>query len=170
LAKFVFSLETLLQHRERLEQRERDELFRLDYKYQVEVRFRQSLSERFNETMVELSRKHAEQPANEELSLFLLYINRLKQEINESEKRLSQLNLEVQKQKEIVVEATKKKKALASLKAKREREFAFAQEKQEQKEIDEIVVTRYTKNESDRPTQAAIKKERPKPHESRDLG
>jgi flagellar protein FliJ len=150
LAKFVFSLETLLQHRERIEQKERDELFRLDYKYQVELRNRNSLAERLNETMEELSRKQTEKPANEELSWFLLYINRLKQEIRESEIRLSQLEMEVQKQKEIVIEATKKKKALASLKAKKQREFAFALEKQEQKEIDELVVTRYTKRESDR--------------------
>jgi flagellar protein FliJ len=151
LAKFVFSLETLLQHRERIEQRERDELFRLNYKYQVELRNREGLIDNLKKTLEDLSRKQAENPVSQELSWFYLYISRLRQEIKESEERLSKLELEVQKQKETVVEASKKKKVLASLKAKKEKEFLFALEKQEQKEIDELVATRYVNKEPKRP-------------------
>jgi flagellar protein FliJ len=151
LAKFVFSLETLLQHRERIEQRERDELFRLNYKYQVELRNREVLSNNLKRTMEDLSRKQAEKPVNQELNWFYLYISRLGQEIKESEERLSKLELDVQKQKEAVIEASKKKKVLASLKTKKEKEFIFELEKQEQKEIDEIVATRHINKETKRP-------------------
>jgi flagellar protein FliJ len=143
LAKFLFSLETLLQHRERIEQRERDELFRISYKYQVEQNLRSALLARLDETMKELARKRAENQVDQEMSWFYLYINRLGQEIKESEKRLQQLDAEVQAQKGVVVEATKERKTLTSLKTKQEQEFNRNQEKQEQKEVDELVVTRF---------------------------
>jgi flagellar protein FliJ len=144
LAKFVFGLETLLQHRDRIEQKERDELFRRIYSYQVELQNRNGLAAQLKETMEELGRKQNEDSSCQELNWFYLYINRLRQEIQESEKKLLQIDSGVQEQKKVVIDASKKKKTLVSLKARREREFVLAMEKQEQKEIDELVVTRYT--------------------------
>jgi flagellar export protein FliJ len=146
--KFKFSLETLLRHREDIEQRERDELLRLTYKYQVELVNRNGLTAKYQETMEEIALKCARNAIDEELSWFYLYLNRLTHEIKECEARLTKLKSEVQAQKEAVVEASKKRKTLASLKAKKEKEFTFAMEKQEQKEIDDLVVTRYVMPES----------------------
>jgi flagellar protein FliJ len=143
LAKFVFGLQTLLQHRERIEQRERDELFRRIYNYQIELKNKNGLGVRLKETMEELSRKQVEDTASPELNWFYLYIDRLRLEIQESEKKLLQIDSGVQEQKKIVVDASKNKKTLVSLRAKQEKEFALALDKQEQKEIDELVVTRY---------------------------
>jgi flagellar export protein FliJ len=143
LPKFKFSLETLLRHRENLEQSARDELLRLTYNYQVELGRREGLRAKSQETMKELSLKRAENTASEELEWFYLYLNRLAQEIWESTKRLEQLDSEVQAQKIVVIEASKKRKTLDLMKAKRQRQFAFALEKQEQREIDELVVTRF---------------------------
>jgi flagellar FliJ protein len=147
MARFLFSLETLLRHREDLEQKERDELFRLNYKYETELRHRDGLMLKLRETMEELSRKRLENPGDEELKWFDLYMNRLNREIHESTQRLSKLQAEVQAQKEAVVEAAKNRKVLASLKNKRQKEFTFAAEKQEQKEVDDLVVTRFGKRE-----------------------
>ncbi len=151
MAKFHFSLETLLRHRENTEQRERDELLRLNYQHQLEIRNRENLSIQFRETMNELSIKRNENPSNQELTYFYLYLNRLTYEIGECEKRILKLQSQVQAQKEVVIEATKKKKTLATMKAKKEREFLVAQEKQEQKEVDELVVTRYITRETKYP-------------------
>jgi len=145
--KFLFSLETLLRHREDIEQRERDELFRLNYQYQTELRHRDDLTAKFRETMHELSLKRSENSGDQEINWFYLYLNRLTHEIGESEKRLAQYQAEVQAQKEVVIEASKKKKVLASLKSKREKEFIVATEKQEQKEVDDLVITRYKPGE-----------------------
>jgi len=145
---FLFSLETLLRHREDLEQKERDELFRLTYKYQTELRHRDELTIKFRETMKELSFKRSENSDHQELDLYYVYINRLTHEIGESEKCLAKLQLEVQVQKDVVIEASKKKKVLATLKSKREREFSASMEKQEQKEVDDLVVTRYESGNS----------------------
>jgi flagellar FliJ protein len=150
LPKFKFSLETLLRHREDLEQRERDELFRITYKQQVEVNHRNSLTAKFQETMNEITRKCEQNAIDHELNWFYLYLNRLTHEIKESEIRLAQLHSEVQAQKEKLIDAAKKRKVLASMKAKKEKEFITAMEKQEQKEIDDLVVTRYAIPESSR--------------------
>jgi flagellar protein FliJ len=150
LAKFRFGLETLLQYREDVEQKERDELFRRTYQYQVEIQKRNELTVKFQETMNELSQKQSENAPHSELDFFYRYLNRLTQEIKESEKRLSQLHTEVQSQKEAVIEATKKKKTLATMRAKKKVEFMAAVDSQEQKEIDELVVNRYTSREPNR--------------------
>jgi len=141
--RFQFSLETLLRHREDIEQKERDALFQLNYKYQTELRHREDLGIKLRETMMELSSKRSGTPDQLELNWFYLYLNRLTHEIGESEKCLARLQAEVQAQKEVVIEASKKRKVLASLKSKQEKEFAFAMEKREQKEVDDLVVTRH---------------------------
>jgi flagellar protein FliJ len=149
LAKFRFGLETLLQYREDVEQKEREELLRRTYKHQLEAQKRIELAAKFQETMKELSRKQAENAPHKELDLFYIYLNRLTHEIKESEKRLVQLQAEVQSQKAVVIEASKKKKTLATMRTKKEREFIIAVDKKEQSEVDELVVLRYANKESD---------------------
>jgi flagellar export protein FliJ len=148
LAQFVFNLETLLRHREEVEQREREALFHLNYKYQMELRARESLDNKFQETMKELALKRAENAPHSELDWFYLYLDRLTLEIEECEKRLAQLRSEVEAQKEIVIDASKKRKTLSAMKAKKQKEFLAALDKKEQKEVDELVVARYSVKES----------------------
>lgn len=143
LAKFVFTLETLLRHRINLEQKARDALLRLTYEYQVEQDHREGLSGKFKENMELLSLKRSQNSDHQELNWFYLYLNRLTHEIGECEKRLLQLKKEIQTQKEVVVEASKKRKTLTAMKAKKEKAYLKELEKQEQKEIDDLVLTRY---------------------------
>lgn len=150
MPKFRFSLETLLNHREDIEQKEREELLRLNYRLHTELRHRDELTVKFREIMNELSDKRSGNTDHKELDWYYRYLNRLTNEIGESEKRLAQLQSEIQAQKEVVIEAGKKKKVLASLKSKKQKEFVLEMEKQEQKEIDDIVVTRYKTGESGR--------------------
>lgn len=149
MAKFHFSLETLLRHREDLEQIERDELMRRTYKYQMELSHCDELKAKFQQVIQELAQKQTENPEHHELNGYFLYLGRLNQEIDECEKRLSQLQSEVQAQTEAVIEASIKRKTLASMRDKKEKAFITAQEKQYQKEIDELIVIRYTRKESE---------------------
>ncbi len=147
MPRFLFNLEILLRHRENIEEKERDELLRLTYKYQLELRNRDNLASKFQETMKELSTKQAGNSSHQELNWYYLYLNRLTHEIAKCEKRLSKLQSEIQAQKEVVIEASKKRKTLATMKEKKQKEHMVAQEKQEQKEVDELVVMRYTAKE-----------------------
>ncbi len=143
MAKFRFSLEFLLKHREEIEQRQRDALLRLTHSYQRALRYRDSLEDKRRETMLKLSRKAAENPVAGELEWFRLYMNRLVHEIEESEKNLMKLESEVQEQKKVVIEAIKKRKVISALKAKRQKAFHMELSKKQQKEVDEWVSTRY---------------------------
>jgi flagellar protein FliJ len=147
--KFKFSLETVLRHRETLEQNEKDELLRRLYRFQTELGRRNELNSRLAATVNGLSLKRAANVDHNELNWHYLYIDRLAVEIKQSEKRLSELDKQVQEQKEAVIEATKKRKIISSLKSKKEKEFIFELERQEQKDIDDLVVTRYAKKELD---------------------
>jgi flagellar export protein FliJ len=158
LTRFVFNLETLLRHREDVEQKERDILFRLTYKYQMELKHREDLAVKFQETMKELGLKRAENPGHQELVWFYLYVDRLTDEIRGCEKLLSQLRSEIQAQKEVVIEASKKRKTLTAMKAKKEKAYMVAQEKQEQKEVDELVITRYAGKGNEYPQTAQASK------------
>jgi flagellar protein FliJ len=144
LAKFRFSLETLLRHREDVEQLERDELMRRTYKHQLELNHREELNNTILQTIQALIQKQTENPQNYELSSYRLYLSRLRHEMDECEKRLNQLQEEVQAQTETVIQASIKRKTLASMKDKKKTAFMIEQEKQDQKEIDELVVIRYT--------------------------
>jgi flagellar protein FliJ len=158
LARFRFSLETLLRHREDIEQRERDELSRRIYKHQAELLHRDDLNLKFRTTMDELAERKLHLTDHMELDWFYLYMNRLTHEIRESEKRMAQLEAEVQAQKNVVVEASKKKKVLSSLKTKKEKEFIAEMERQEQRDIDELVVTRFSSREIEYPRDREIPK------------
>jgi flagellar protein FliJ len=156
LPKFKYNLETLLRYKEEIEDRERDALHRLTYKYQLEDSLRTGLAAKYQETMRDMAAKYAAKFRDEELSWFHLYLNRLTSEIGACEKRLVQLQSEIKAQKEALIEASKNRKTLASMKAKKEKEFIAEQEKREQKEIDDLVVARYARLEKGRQSSAEI--------------
>jgi flagellar protein FliJ len=146
LPKFKYSLETLLQYRQDIEDRERDALHRLTYKLQVEESIRSELETKFQETTRDLAAMCADRSRDQELTWFHRYLNRLTGEMRDSEKRLAQLTSEIKAQKEVVIEASKNRKTLASMKTKKEKEFFLELERREQKEIDDLVITRYSKS------------------------
>ncbi|HYK88135.1 MAG TPA: flagellar export protein FliJ [Acidobacteriota bacterium] len=149
MKKFVFNLETLLQHRITVEEKERNELRRLQYLFQTEINHRNTLHNRLGETALELSQLQSGNATDSgEVEWFCLYMDRMRHEIALSDKRIAQLEQDLQAQKVAVIEATKKTKVLDSLKTRKQKEYSLAVERQGQKAIDEIVVTRFArKNE-----------------------
>ncbi len=148
MKRFVFNLETLLQHRMNLEEKERNELARIRHSLQSEKEHGDDLRQRLRETAMELSHMQSENADSRETSWFCRYMDRVRHDIEASDKRIIQLEHSLQAQKLAVVEAIKKTKTLGSLKAKRQREYNLLSEKEGQKAIDEIVVTRFVrKNE-----------------------
>jgi flagellar export protein FliJ len=143
LAKFRFNLEVLLKHREDIEQKERDELLRIRYAYQVARGELEQLEIKRSQTMKDLALKQTEKADSRDMNWFYLYLNRLHTEIEELKKRLIELDSQVQAQKTVVIEATKKRKVLSILRSKRKKEFIRALDKKEQKEVDEWITARY---------------------------
>ncbi|MBP1624059.1 MAG: Flagellar FliJ protein [Acidobacteria bacterium] len=147
MGKFKYNLETLLQYREEIENRERDALHQLTCRHQLEENIRNGLAAKLHETMHDLVAMCGDRSRDQELTWFHLYLTRLTREISESDKRLAQLKSEIRAQKEAVMNAMKNRKTLASMKAKKEKEFFVELGRQEQKEMDDLVLARYAKTE-----------------------
>lgn len=145
MKKFVFNLETLLQHRINLEEKERNELARLKFLLQTEINRRNELLGELRRTSLELSQLQNENGDAREADLYYRYEDRMRHEIELSNKKILQLEKDLQAQKLAVIEAKKKKKVLDSLKARKQKEYDLAVERQGQKTIDEIVVTRFAR-------------------------
>ncbi len=124
-------------------------MLRLSFSYQIELRNRDVLNLKRRQTMSELLRLQEDEADQKELTWFHLYINRLAYEIAECEKRLLQLESEIQSQKEVLIEASKKRKTLTTMKDRQKKEYVRESDRQEQKEIDELVVSRFGVKEPD---------------------
>ena len=147
MKKFVFNLETLLHHRTNLEEKERNELSRIRFLLQSETKHREDLRRRLKETALELSRLQTENADSREAAWFCLYLDRIRYEIELSDRQIIQLEQRLQAQKLAVIEATKKTKVLNSLKARKEKEHDLAAERETQKTIDEVIVTRFVRKD-----------------------
>ena len=143
MAKFRFSLQTLLRYREDAEQAARDEMMMRVARQQQEQQKLDGLRNRRIETSREMVEKQMQNEAYNELIYYRMYLDRLDYEIENSQKRLVRLKAEVELQRRILVEASKKRKTLTSLRDKKKKEFNLEQERIFQKEIDEIVVLRH---------------------------
>jgi len=143
MAKFRFSLQTLLRRREDAEQAARDEMMMRVSRQQQEQQKLDELKKRRDESTAEMVAKQQDNTAYGELVYYRMYIYRLDMEIENSNKRLVRLRAEVEVQRKVLIEASKKRKTLTSLRDKKEKEFNIEMERAFQREIDEIVVLRH---------------------------
>ncbi len=147
MKKFAFNLETVLHHRENLEQKERDELSRMNYQLQAEIRSREDLRERLRRTALELSDLQNREADAGEVRWYCLYTDRLRHEIAAGDRRIARLERDIQAQKAVVIESIKKRKVLQSLKARKLRDYEVTAEREGRKTVDEIVVTRFARKD-----------------------
>jgi flagellar export protein FliJ len=112
---------------------------------QTEINHRNDLHNRLSRTATELSRLQGKNADSREVDWYYLYADRMRYEIELSDRRIVQLRKDLQAQKLAVIEAIKKKKVLDSLKTRKQKEYSQAVERQGQKTIDDIVVTRFAR-------------------------
>ena len=143
MRKFVFSLETLLRHRQYLEERERERLAWIHYRLENEHRFLQDLRGRHAGVREELARQRLPDYDPPEVGWYCAYLNRLDHEMEQADGRIQSLRRELEQQMALWVERSRDKKVLENLRGRREHEHLTAAEKLEQKAVDEMVVTRF---------------------------
>ena len=144
MTQFRFSLEVLLKHREDIEERERDALMRIRYAHQVALDKRRQLDMKLRETKHQLAHAPSENYGARELQWFQLYLKRLDQETCECDRKITDLESDMQKQKKKVIEATQNRKVLSTLEEKQKKEYLLSLDKKEQKEIEEWIVAKYS--------------------------
>ena len=143
MKRFLFRLETLLQHRRNLEERERTKFSIIRGELLAEQANLQTLKAKHQETRFDLAAKKTGHCEAGEIDLCYRFLNRLDREIVRSTRRLAQLEMQVEKQKQSMIEASRDRKMIENLRKKREKEFQVALEQGERKAVDEMVVTRF---------------------------
>ena len=146
--KFDFPYEKLLDHRRTLEEIARKEYMLAKGKVDdAEADLRKMYDE------VTASRQRAadlaQQGGAQGASLVQVheFIEGQKVRILRQREKIQQLMVEAEAKKEFLVEAAKETKTLEKLKERRYKEFKLQVKKKELKEIDEIVTTRYKREE-----------------------
>ncbi len=143
MKRFSFRLETLLRHRRNLEEKERNELFRLASLLHRECEQLERLQGKNHATLLELAGKKIANAEHAEIGWFYAYLDRLRYEMEQCRKSIAKLNKEIEDQKLLVIEASRRRKVLDTLKTRKHREYSALVEKDEQKAVDEIVVVRF---------------------------
>ncbi len=150
MKKFVFRLETLLQHRINIEDKERDKFSRMRAELRVEMNHKDTLCARQAETLSELLMTKSSGSDCQEIGLYYRFLDRLAYEVKKSSQKIAELEQRIEKQKQVMIEASRKKQVIENLKKKRHREYNVALEREDQINIDEIVVTRFARRQPDR--------------------
>ena len=143
MRKFVFNLETLLNHRIRLEEREKERLAWIHYRLENEQRNIERLQARHLEVREELGQLRLKNYDGGEVALYSAFLRRLDGDIEQAKSRLVGLKRDLEEQMAVWVERSKDKKVLEKLRGRKEREHDTAVEKLEQKTVDELVITQF---------------------------
>jgi flagellar protein FliJ len=143
MKKFLFRLETLLQHRHNIEERERTKFSTLRYELLVELDRVRMLRTKQAQILAELALKKSGVWDFAEIEWHCRFLDRLSQEIECLAKKIAELEGKLEMQKQVMVEAMRDKKTIENLKEKSRKEFLTSVERIEQKSTDELVVTRH---------------------------
>ncbi len=143
MKKFTFRLETLLQHRIKIEEKERDKFALLRAGLLAEKDRKKKLCAQQAETLSELMLRKSCGSDSREIDWYYMFLNRLDLEIKRASERVAELENNVEAQKQVMIEASRRKQTIENLKQKRQREYFVAVDREDQKNIDEIVVTRF---------------------------
>jgi flagellar protein FliJ len=143
MKRFAFRLETVLRHRKNLEEKERNELFRLVSLLNQKCDQLKKLQDKNDDTLMELTNRKLEDFEHTEISWFYTYLEHLRREMEQCRKKITELEEQIQNQQMALVEASKRKKILDTLKTRQEKEYLTRVEKEEQKAVDDIVVIRF---------------------------
>jgi flagellar FliJ protein len=142
--KFKFRLEKVLELREEERENRKKELMLKNRAVNEVTEKLDALRSKYSNSI----RKTGEIKA-QELQLVAQYEARLKQEIESTAEALELLVIEAEKAKEQYLEAVKDHEALKVLKTRRQAEYQLLIDRAEAKELDELAVQRFERNNLD---------------------
>jgi len=143
MKRFSFRLETLLQHRHHLEEKERTKFSAIRNELMREMNHIQGLRAEKAQALAELVQKKSGDCDLWEITWHYRFLDRIALELERSARRITELEGRLETQKQVMIEAMRDKKMLENLRSKREKEYLTLLERTEQKSVDDIVVTRY---------------------------
>ncbi len=147
MKKFSFKFETVLRVKEKKEEELKRELMRLQA---LRIEQEQLLEKIDNEKRRAYGEKAREKQGGIDimsLVYYEAYLNNLRKKISATEKKIKELEKKADDKRVEVIEASKEKKIFEKLKEKHFSEFKKMVVSNEQKQLDEIAVNKYNRDE-----------------------
>jgi len=143
LAKFRFSMESILKIKYSLEEQKKQEFGMAMKKLEAEKILLNSLNKRREDSVATFKVNVSSAINPKESADFSNYIEALKFKIEEQAIKVKRANAEVEKKREELVEATKEKKKFEKLKENQHENYIIEEKRSEQRVTDEIVSYKY---------------------------
>ena len=147
MKKFSFKFETVLRVKEKKEEELKRELMRLQA-LKIE---QEHLHERIDR---ERNQVHAEKGREKEAGIDIMrlvyyetYLNNLRKKIHATEMKIKEFGKMADDKRDEVIQASKEKKIFEKLKEKHFNEFKKTIISNEQKQLDEVAINKYNRNE-----------------------
>ncbi|MBE6011952.1 MAG: flagellar export protein FliJ [Lachnospiraceae bacterium] len=143
MAKFRFSMESILKIKYSLEEQKKQEFGMAMKKLEAEKILLNSLNKRREDSVATFKVNVSSAINPKESADFSNYIEALKFKIEEQAIKVKRANAEVEKKREELVEATKEKKKFEKLKENQHENYIIEEKRSEQRVTDEIVSYKY---------------------------
>ena len=144
MAKFIFSMQSLLSLKSRMEEQKKQEFGEAINKLEQEKSFLEGLNMEKEHTLLKLRESVNGKISPTDFKNFNNYVEVLKKRIVAQMGVIIETEKYVEKKRLELVEATKERKMLDKLKEKKHEEYIEEEKKQEQKINDEIVSYKYS--------------------------
>jgi flagellar FliJ protein len=145
MKKFRFKFETVLKVKEKKEEKLKKELFKLNA---LQIEQHQILEKIKEEKSKTANKKSGETVIDiQSLIYFEQYLNLLRKQIDDINKKIRELQEQIDDKREEVITATKEKKTFERLKTHHLNEYNKTIIANEQKVLDEVAVSKYNRKE-----------------------
>ena len=146
MPRFTFRLQTVLEHKQRLEELAQMEHARAQAAQSVEERSLAQLHDAEARGFAELERQRFDGRLDiESLQLGMTYLDALKVQITRQAQVVARVRKATEAKREALVGAMQERKALERLREKQLKDFLLAQSRRELAEQDEMVVMRHSR-------------------------
>lgn len=143
MAKFTFSMESILKIKYSLEEQKKQEFGMAMKKLEAEKILLNNLNKRREDSVATFKVNVSSAINPKESADFSNYIEALKFKIEEQAIKVKKANAEVEKKREELVEATQEKKKFEKLKENQHENYIIEEKRSEQRVTDEIVSYKY---------------------------
>lgn len=139
MKKFKFTLDKLLDYKDQILDKEKNDLAALNMQRAEAVEHKEQLQQHMKNTQDDFNARAAKGISPVEMAMFNCYHESLRMSISDTEREIEQLSMAVEKQTGVVVEASKEVSSLEKLEEKQLEAYRFKVAKADEAFIEEYV-------------------------------
>jgi flagellar FliJ protein len=143
MKKFTFNLQSVLDHRVLLEEREQEKLLKIQQEIAFVEAHRQRLRNEIHELRLQMAQPEPGEVHVEKVLQVTCYVGKLEADVAALSRRLAQLEQEQRSQSQVFLEARRKREVLENLKDKNLNQYQRELSAMEQKLLDDLAAGKF---------------------------